>query len=260
MSYYTKRINLRSGPASLAPLAALLMALLATAAACGGEPRSLFQGASSAPDAEEGAVVYAVGRLEAAPLHDRFFLQPGSYFRFERHVEMFAHYEDVKKETRVIEDKSVDITTSSCLMHWTAEPDLQVHTRSGCAGKRNRQSYVRNESGRAALSIRVGDRVFPIDEAWTLRGVEPYAIQKADIVANQVLYNDAKFFYFDQYCRDAPTGDCERIQLTAWKLDPAATYTVFGRLSGGRIMAAQGESGPHLWILPGDLESALEGL
>lgn len=237
-----------------------LAALLGTASACAGEPRSLFRSASAAAEAADGAIVFATGRLEAAPLHDRFFIAPGPYFRFERRVEMYAHFEDVKKETRIVEGKSVDITTSSCQMHWTAEPDMQVHTRPGCAGKRNRQSYVRNESGRASLSMRVGDRVFPIDDAWTLRGVEPYAIQKADIVPNQVLYNDAQFFYFDQYCRDAPTGDCERIQLTAWKLDPAATYTVFGRLSGGRITAAPGESGPHLWILPGDFDSALEGL
>ncbi len=250
MSYYTKRIN----------YFAVLTTVIATSAACSGEPRSLFRSANPAADAADGTIVYAVGRLEAAPLHDRFFLQPGSYFRFERRVEMFAYYEDVKKETRVVEGKTVEIATSSCLMQWTAEPDLQAHTRPGCAGKRNRQSYVRNESGRAALSIRVGDRIFPIDDAWTLRGVEPYAIQKADIVANQVLYSDQKYFYFDQYCRDAPTGDCERIELRAWRLNPALTYTVLGRLSGGRITAVQGEAGSYLWILPGDFEHALEQL
>jgi hypothetical protein len=256
MLYFTEDVIRRPRRLALA----LLAALLGTVGACGGEPQSLFRGASPAADAADGAVVYATGRIEAAPLHDRFFITPGAYFRFERRVEMFAHFEDVKKETRVVEGKSVDITTSTCRMQWTAEPDLQVHTRPGCAGKRNRLSYVRNESGRAALSIRVGDRLFPIDDAWTLRGVEPYAIQKSDIVANQVLYTDAEFFYFDQYCRDAPTGDCERIQLTAWKFDPSATYTVLGRLSGGRITAAQGESGPHLWILPGDFASALDRL
>ncbi|MEQ9365041.1 MAG: hypothetical protein RIF32_12390 [Leptospirales bacterium] len=205
---------------------------------CGGP----LGGIQPVDTAQPGRPAYAVGILKGGFAHDSDFLRAAPYLLSERKVEMFA-YVAAKAESG----------EPVCDSAWTSKPDLKIGEQAACAGKRNRRSYVPNRTIQADLSIVAGETQLPLSEGWAIQGIESYKVQPGDIVANQRLKSDAGFFYFNQYCVDAPQPECERLSFRTYRIEPGQEYVVVGALAadGKSIEAYVDEGGErHFYIAP----------
>ncbi len=215
------------------------ISILALLVACGGP----LSGIESVETAEAGRPAYALGLLRGDFSGDRDFLRSAPYLSSKRTVEMYAY----------VDGTNLESGAEFCENAWTSEPNLKVDETVACAGKRNRRSYVPNREYRAELSVVVGEREFALAEGWTVRSIEKYEVQAGDIVENQRLKYHDGFFFFNQYCIDAPQPECERLRFETIRADPKAEYVVVGAVSadGKSIEAYVDEAGErHFYIAP----------
>lgn len=183
---------------------------------CG--PADPMDAAVPVAEAQPGDLVIATGRLKAEPAGDAVFFQYGRYAHWKRTVQVYAyHPNDVAGE-------------ESCVSEWTGDPDLNVHEQPACAGNRNRRSFVPNREGYADLTLVTDGGEFTVERGWEPRGLPERAMTDEDLVPNQRMHFDGTYFYFNQYCVDAPRHECERVRLLAYPYDPEANYSVVGKL------------------------------
>ncbi|MCR9142591.1 MAG: TMEM43 family protein [bacterium] len=212
--------------------------LILAVSACGGP----LGGIESVETAEPGRPAYAVGVLKGDFANDFDFLTGAPYLTSEREVEMYSYVLT-----------GGESGSPACESAWTTEPDLKIGEQPACSGKRNRRSYVPNRKAQAELAVVAGDVTLPLAAGWTVRGVDAYAVQPEDIVENQRLKSHDGYFYFNQYCIDAPKPECERLRFTTIRFDPQQEYLVVGALAadGKSLGPFQDEKGEeHFYIAP----------
>ncbi len=185
-------------------------------ASCG--PGDPMDNAVPVSEAQPGDLVIATGRLRAEPAGDSVFFQYGRYAHWKRSVQVYAY------------QQSGTAGEEGCTSNWTGTPDLDVHQTPGCAGNRNRRSFVPNREGYADLTLVTDAGEYSVRAGWEVRGIPERAITTEDLVPNQRMHHDGTYFYFNKYCVDAPRHECERVRLLAYPYDPEATYSVIGRL------------------------------
>ena len=206
---------------------------------CGGP----LSGIKPIQQAAPGEPAYVVGIPGGKFANEFDFLRSAPYLQIGRTVEMHAFAEK--------SDASGAVTSGS---EWTGDPDLKVDERPACAGKQNRRSYVPNRALWADLTITGADgKVWSVLSGWSLKDLPAYTVQPGDIVENQRLISHNEYFYFNQYCIDAPQPECERLIFKTTRVDPGVEYIVVGAATAdgasiGPFVDEKGER--HFYIAP----------
>ncbi|MBX7059943.1 MAG: hypothetical protein K1X75_17915 [Leptospirales bacterium] len=200
-------------------------------------------------DLPAGSLVYASGTLQAAALGDRAFVDPRSYLRIERYVEVYAFGVDAANE-------------KNCLNLWTRSPDLEIQKSAACAGKFNRASYVGEKLVQAELKLTLSDgSLLPLASAdYRLAGATLRPLQLSEVTPFQNLRAAEDRLYIEPSCIEAPRIECERLQILVAPLDANATYTVFGRWNGSALEAAGADQHGLFVVAPGDRDAALAAI